>query len=106
MEPRRPENIPGYEHPSDTSLVKSSSGGYYKTFTEGKKPKKNEKFKRTRVNAMYGRVDNMKEEGLICPYCKEPSIYTCPCGYSDKKCKNGHIWYTGRDGEVKKGNPH
>ncbi len=107
MEPRRPESIPGYEHPDDKTLTKSSSQVYYKTFTEGKKPKKNEKFKRA-VNTKYSKCQTtVSDDGIeSCPYCKSPAIYTCPCGYSDKRCCNEHIWYTGRDGKVKKGNPH
>ena len=104
MEHRRPENIPGYEHPEENNIVKSSNVGYYKTFTEGKTPKKNEKFKKTEVNAKYGKINN--DDDNLCPFCKSPPIFTCPCGYSDKKCQNEHIWYTGRDGTIKKGNPH
>ena len=40
-EHKRPDNIPGYEHPTN---LKYSRDGIYKTFTEGKKAKKKEKF--------------------------------------------------------------
>lgn len=106
MEPKRPENIPGYEHPGD-NIVSKSSGGYYKTFTEGKKPKKNEKFGRTSTGDVYGNVrTSVTDEDQTCPVCKKTAISTCNCGFSDKRCENGHIWYTDRTGKVKKGNPH
>ena len=46
MEHRRPENIPGYVHPGTESYSKNN---IYKTFTEGQKPKKIEKFGKFRT---------------------------------------------------------
>jgi len=108
-EPRRPDNIPGYEHPDATNY---SRQGIYKTFTEGKKIRKIEKFGTTTAGkqySTYGAYRKTMEEDMeddICPVCSEEPIQTCPCGYSDKKCSSGHVWHTNRDGVVKLGNPH
>jgi hypothetical protein len=106
MEKTRPENIPGYEHPTSKQYSKS---GKYKTFTEGQKPKKNEKFGSINTGDNYVSNKLLQENIIedICPTCKEFAIYTCPCVYNDKKCPNNHIWYTNRnDGKHKLGNPH
>ena len=41
-EPRRPDSIPGYEHPDSNSVTVSSRGGVYKTFSD-KKPREGKK---------------------------------------------------------------
>ena len=33
-EPRRPNSIPGYEHPDSNSISDSARGGVYKTFSD------------------------------------------------------------------------
>lgn len=38
---KRPDNIPGYEHPTESQYSKNSM---YKTFTEGAKKQKRQKF--------------------------------------------------------------
>ena len=101
MEPKRPDSIPGYEHPSSVSY---SRRGIYKTFTEGKKARKNERFGRTTGGRHYASYGDIEEEE--CPVCGKPPVNTCPCGYSDKKCASGHQWYMTRDGKTKLGNPH
>ena len=104
MEPRRPEHISGYEHPSNSTY---SRNGIYKTFTEGEKTKKNETFGNTSVGSQYATIANFtKDEENLCPKCNSPPTSICNCAYSDKKCSNGHIWYTARDGKSKLGNPH
>jgi hypothetical protein len=100
-EPKRPENIPGYQHPTSSSYSRQSM---YKTFTEGEKQKKAEKFGITSVGKQYAAYGELEEE--LCPSCDNPPVKTCPCAYNDKSCKNGHIWYTNRDGNTKQGNPH
>jgi len=100
-EHKRPTNIPGYEHPTTMTY---SRDGVYKTFTEGKKAKKKEKFGNTSVGKQYASYGDYDEDS--CPVCEEAPVFTCPCGHSDKKCAGGHIWYTDRDGKVKVGNPH
>jgi len=94
--------IPGYTHPESTNVNRNSQ---YKTFTKGKKT-----FGTTTTVTQYSTYTNMdenkEENDLTCPTCKQPSLETCPCAYSDKKCHNGHIWYTSRDGNVRLGNPH
>ena len=102
---QRPEKIPGYVHPETNSSV--SKGGIYKTFTEGKKPKKNEKFGNTQLNNIYikSKEYNTEEEDL-CPVCDNPPVNICNCIYSDKRCELNHIWYTDRTGKIKTGNPH
>lgn len=96
--------IPGYTHPT---TVVSSRGNVYKTFTEGKKRKKKEKFGSTTVNGnKYSSA--VTEDKIVhnCPKCSEEAVKVCPCGYSDKTCPNGHVWYIDREGMVKNGNPH
>jgi len=98
MEPNRPESIPGYVHPEKDVY---SRQGIYKTFTEGNRKKK---FGKTSVGKQY--ANNGELEDDTCPMCDNQAVITCHCGYSDKKCENGHIWYTDRDGIVKTGDPH
>lgn len=106
-EPKRPNTIQGYEHPEE---LKYSREGIYKTFTEGKKKRKDEKFGTTTVGkqyATYGKEEEDKEDECnVCPTCNEKSVSTCPCVYSDKKCNRGHVWYIDRDGIIKFENPH
>ena len=106
-EPRRPSAIPGYKHPETQKC--SSRSGIYKTFTEGKKAKKKEKFGNTEVASQYASLEQLKveeKEKVQCPVCKGEPVKTCPCAYSDKTCSEGHIWYTARNGKVRQGNPH
>jgi len=100
----RETSIPGYVHPDSANLNRS---GQYKTFTEGKKTKS---FGITSAGKQYAKYvdiqENKQENDLNCPKCSLPSLEVCPCAYSDKKCQEGHIWYTSRDGKVRLGNPH
>ena len=50
MEKQRPNTIPGYVHPDNTTKHR---GTVYKTFTEGQKPKKKEKFGKTLAGNQY-----------------------------------------------------
>lgn len=54
MDSKRPATIPGYVHPEKTT---TSRGNMYKTFTEGQKPKKKEKFGSTVVGNQYASYD-------------------------------------------------
>ena len=104
MEAKRPDNIAGYEHPTTQKYSRST---VYKTFTEGKKPKKKETFGTTEVGnsyISYKELDVAKESK--CPTCSEEVVKRCECAYNDKTCKLGHTWYTDRAGKIKKGNPH
>lgn len=94
----------GYHHPSSNNLDRGSK---YKTFsdTDTAKAKSIDEFKGEVVNKLYHINKNIEDLDL-CPKCKEISIRTCNCGYSDKSCKNGHVWYIDRDGKTKFGNPH
>lgn len=98
---KRPDNIPGYVHPTVTNF---SRKGIYKTFTEGKKASKKEKFGNTTVGKQYANNTDLEQEP--CPLCNNISIYVCPCSYNDKRCGSGHSWYTDREGKIKNGNPH
>ena len=107
MEPKRPDNIPGYVHPNSNAYSRNSM---YKTFTEGQKPKKNEKFGVTSVGREYATSKNLETEKPSdekCPMCNDNPIKICPCVYNDRICSQGHIWYINRnDGKIKIGNPH
>jgi aspartate carbamoyltransferase regulatory subunit len=43
-QPKRPETIEGYIIPDNTNCINQDVKSVYKTFTEGQKIKKNEKF--------------------------------------------------------------
>ena len=110
MEPKRPNNIPGYVHPNSNSYSRNSM---YKTFTEGQKAKKKEKFGVTSIGGLYvshKTLENEEEEEKeenTCPVCMEECIKICPCVYNDRICSQGHVWFTNRnDGKIKVGNPH
>jgi|SRR6478752_9753527 len=105
MEPTRPDNIPGYEHPVKNTYSKQ---GVYKTFTEGGKTKKFTKTTHAGKHyaASCNAYNNDDEDDMICPVCSLPASSICPCGFSDKNCPGGHKWYTDRDGEIKQGDPH
>ena len=96
----RPEKIEGYEHPSEHNYI--SRQGVYKTFTEGQK--KQEEFGSITSGKQYAKNNDFIEDK--CPECNQISVRTCQCGYSDKTCSNGHVWYTDREGKAKLGNPH
>uniref|UniRef100_A0A6C0LUM4 Uncharacterized protein n=1 Tax=viral metagenome TaxID=1070528 RepID=A0A6C0LUM4_9ZZZZ len=96
--------IPGYTHPTK---VVSTRGNVYKTFTSGKKKKKKELFGNTTVTgSTYVSVNTEKKIVHVCPKCSDNDVSVCPCGYSDKTCSNGHVWYVDRDGGVRISNPH
>ena len=102
-EPSRPNDIPGYQPPTQYNYNRGST---YKTFSD-KKPKEGKKeiFGSVTKGNNYEshKYENEEEK---CPTCKEKVVYVCSCSYNDKRCKNAHIWYTTRDGKIKKGNPH
>jgi len=99
---KRPDIIPGYVHPQ--KLIYTEGKGIYKTFTEGLKAKKKEKFGSTSVGKKYAYYETKNDQ--LCPVCDSPPIMTCNCGHSDKRCVNSHSWYTDRRGNIKEGNPH
>ena len=101
---KRPESIPGYEHPAEDQYRSSSNQTIYKTFTEGKRQKKNEKFSNNQTVTKYSISEAIHVEQ--CPICQEDAIYICPCANSDKKCSNNHVWYVNRDGKTITGKPH
>ena len=75
----RPENITGYEHPSEH--IYTSRNGVYKTFTEGQK--KGEEFGNVIVGKQYAVSGDLLNNDK-CPECKGNAIRTCQCCYSDK----------------------
>lgn len=101
LERARQQEIEGYVHPTTTNTHGRDSR--YKTFTEGKKGKR-DPYEVASKFSVYGSFG--QEEEQKCPVCSQNPTYTCPCAYSDKKCSNGHVWYTNRDGEIRSGNPH
>ena len=99
----RPDFIPGYDHPENPTNTKYS---IYKTFTEGKEAKKVEIFNSTNLSSKYVKNNNQEDEKDFCPICSNKYIEICNCVYNDKKCTEGHFWYTTRDNSCKIGNPH
>jgi hypothetical protein len=108
LDQARRMEIKGYEHPNsdDVNFIGNAlSGGrnkIYKTFSDAETGK--EEFGKTIVGKNYSTAQVISEE--TCPVCKLRYSSVCNCIYSDKSCENGHIWYTDREGLVKKGNPH
>ena len=42
-----------------------------------------------------------------CPVCDSRPKFVCECEeFKDNMCKNGHVWYLNKKGEVITGNPH
>ena len=80
---KRPEFISGYEHPTEDQYRSSSNQTIYKTFTEDKRQKKDEKFGNTQTVTKYSISQEIPVEQ--CPICQEDAIYICPCANSDKK---------------------
>jgi hypothetical protein len=108
MSIERPEDINGYTHPKSVNVVSRAKQSKYKTFdeTNKKKAKSMEEFG-TNAQTQYANTGKLTHEyDAKCPTCSGVSVSTCPCGYSDKKCSNGHVWYTDRNGKIKMGNPH
>lgn len=101
-------NIPGYMAPTEYVPYKGNrrNGGGYKSFNAdaiqiNDSNKQDAYFSESKVKQLY----NFEDE--YCPKCSEVSQFTCPCGYSDKKCSNGHVWYTDREtNRIKIENPH
>ena len=102
MEPHRPELIKGYEAPLSFAYSKDVR---YKTFSEGKKTKKGEKFGSTSGAAQYAAlVVPESDEENICPTCNKVAITFSNCVYNVRGC-GSHSWFTSRDGEKKIGDP-
>ena len=106
---KRPETIPGYVHPEGTVSHSRRDKGVYKTFTEGEDATGSETFSSTTTETQYAtNADSDEDEDTtnLCPQCKTPAVFVCNCAYSDKRCKDGHTWYTDRSGTARCGNPH
>jgi len=102
--PNRPEHIPGYEHPEN---INSNRDSLYSTFTEGEKTKNPYKNYGNNPYSQYANYNSLQQQNEEkCPVCSSDIEYKCPCAHSDKKCKNGHIWYTNRCGDIINGDPH
>jgi hypothetical protein len=102
LDTARKRPISGYEHPENINVNRNS---LYKTFTENKKAKKNEKFGVTDIGNLYSKA-LIETKDSLCPICNKISINTCYCAYNDKTCESKHTWYTDREGKIINGNPH
>ena len=105
----RPDFIPGYIHPENPpkNIFNNTKDRIYKTFTEGKEAKKVEVFNSTNISPKYVNNNNQEDEKDFCPVCSKKYIEICNCVFNDKKCIEGHFWYTTRDdNSCKIGNPH
>jgi hypothetical protein len=94
----------GYQHPTNNNIDRGSK---YKTFseTDTHKAKDINDFEGKIVGRMYSLNVDIKDLDT-CIICKKEIVSTCPCPYSCKTCKNGHITFVERDGKTKEGNPH
>ena len=103
MEHQRPEKIEGY-NPPENFVYNSKNNTIYKTFTDSSISDDNI----YDISIETGKQYALSGEKILdnCPICNIEAYYTCPCAYSDKKCKNGHIWYTNRCGDIINGDPH
>lgn len=43
---------------------------------------------------------------IICPVCDVKASYKCGCCLGDLMCKNGHVWYMYKNGQIALGDPH
>lgn len=111
----------GYIHPENA--VYNSSGAYMTYSDQGNNPyvMKN----RRDPYMMYGDIDRVdgkenkqnseahvestqqeKPPVTQCPQCGLSPSYECDCMYHEVMCKNGHIWYTLKNGVIVEENPH
>jgi hypothetical protein len=42
----------------------------------------------------------------VCPVCDSKAFYSCDCEYADLMCKNRHVWFTTKQGNVIVRDPH
>ena len=100
-------SIPGYNMPTTYGYKGNdkSRGSGYKSFNADAK-----KVNEFSINSTYmnqSQVQSVYDFQEYCPVCNEVAKFNCPCGYSDKTCANGHVWYTEREsGKIKLNNPH
>ena len=97
---RRDIKINGYVHPVENIPKKPNNKNPYKTFNTEKKDTDYVSSKNKSVYATF----SDKEFG--CPECGGEELYVCNCDLNDKQCSNGHVWYTDKSGQIKKGDPH
>ena len=71
MDHKRPDHIPGYEHPETSIPIQQ--GPIYKTFTEGLTPKKNEKFDNTKNTSQYPTISDTMSK------CSKCNTISCSC---------------------------
>jgi hypothetical protein len=96
--------VVGYIHPEKIT-VSSGRGGRYKTFNENGKPRKNEVFTGVEVSK-YSVAAISSTSDTMCPTCNTEAVNVCFCVFGDKTCTSGHTWYTNREGNIIRGNPH
>ena len=43
----------------------------------------------------------------ICPECDTKALFRCECEeFGDQMCKNNHVWYVNKQGQIINGDPH
>tara|TARA_B100001175_G_C19331848_1_gene552943 strand:+ start:202 stop:561 length:360 start_codon:yes stop_codon:yes gene_type:complete len=104
MSQSRPENIPGYEAPSQTNSKPIGRGTKYYCFNPDKRIKSIEDC--TTVEIGNGNYTTNIVDAQVCPTCGEQPVFECNCIFADKRCGAGHVWYTDREGIVKDTDPH
>lgn len=100
-EARRKLQISGYQHPE---TIKYSSDKKYKVFNS-------EDYKTSTDKPKYATFSEKKDsENVVnknnCLVCEEEYLYVCDCEMKDKQCKNGHVWFEDKSGDIKEGDPH
>lgn len=103
MDHKRPEHISGYVHP-ETAVSSKAGTTPYSVYKKGNGQKS--VYASAPSSSVYKIVNTESDDSNTCPKCSEKAEHCCNCIYNDKKCSNGHIWYSTRDGSVKLGNPH
>lgn len=95
--------INGYVHPVENIPKKpKNSNNPYKTFNT---EKKNTDYVSSKNKSAYATFSD-KETLKGCPECGGDALYVCNCELNDNQCAKGHVWYTDKSGQIKKGDPH
>lgn len=98
----------GYVHPDTPQMPRATQ---YKTINVTDEKAQYESSNKTDVPYKnFSQKEDLQNEihkTDICPKCNEKALYICECNrYGDMMCKNNHIWYITKDGQLSIGDPH
>ena len=99
---RRELKISGYVHPTSNNSVYNP----YKTFNTENKSTNYATTKKKSAYATFTDQESVQKQSNVCPDCDGVALYVCDCELKDKQCYKGHVWYTNKSGQIKRGDPH